>query len=203
MKQSWTSWRIMIRGIYFSTTRPWIPSTDEFLPNRGAGSYIGSEVDYCYPDLDIYPICMGAGYVIRRTWFDYIRGFYELSGYGFEELLISLKSWGLGGEVRTIPGLELGHVYNSEKPKINNIRSFDEYIDNLLVSLYSLMDEEDRTRVLRHYISLGLGKVLWMNPDKFNRFKEYKTYYKLLGYDYNKFKELNALYRDNYAIKRN
>lgn len=146
---------------------------------------------------------MGAGYVIRRTWFDYIRGFYELSGYGFEELLISLKSWGLGGEVRTIPGLELGHVYNSEKPKINNIRSFDEYIDNLLVSLYSLMDEEDRTRVLRHYISLGLGKVLWMNPDKFNRFKEYKTYYKLLGYDYNKFKELNALYRDNYAIKRN
>lgn len=84
------------------------------------------------------PCILGASYVFQKSWFNEIRGFTGLIDYGYEEPLISVKSYMLGGDCRVIPDWFTGHVYRKKFPyKVNNISASG----NLMTCYYQFLSK--------------------------------------------------------------
>lgn len=66
-------------------------------------------------DMFDVPCILGAAYAAHRDWWDYIRGYEGLSGYGLEEQLVSIKSYMLGGGVKCIGSVRIGHLFPKGK----------------------------------------------------------------------------------------
>ena len=64
-------------------------------------------------DVDSFPIpcVLGAFYGVSKTWYNYIDGFWGHKSWGTLEPLVGLKSWAFGGENRTAPRVETGHIF--------------------------------------------------------------------------------------------
>jgi glycosyltransferase involved in cell wall biosynthesis len=64
-------------------------------------------------NIDSFPIpcILGAFYGVKKEWYQYIDGFHLHHGWGTLEPLIGLKSWLFGGENRTAPRVETGHLF--------------------------------------------------------------------------------------------
>lgn len=65
---------------------------------------------------DDYPIpcVMGACYLMTRDWFFHIHGLNLLRQWGGDEVLLSLKTWLAGGEVRMMKKLRVGHQFREK-----------------------------------------------------------------------------------------
>jgi glycosyltransferase involved in cell wall biosynthesis len=65
---------------------------------------------------DDYPLacCMGASYILSRDWFFHLHGLNMLRQWGGDEVLLSLKSWLAGGEVRMMKKLRVGHMFREK-----------------------------------------------------------------------------------------
>ena len=65
---------------------------------------------------DDYPIpcVMGASYVLSRDWFFHIGGLRMLRQWGGDEVLLSLKTWLAGGDVRMMKKLRVGHQFREK-----------------------------------------------------------------------------------------
>jgi glycosyltransferase involved in cell wall biosynthesis len=66
-----------------------------------------------YPDTpETYevPCAIGAAYFISRAWFNQLRGFEGLKGYGSDEPFLSIKTWLAGGSVRVMRDVRIEHI---------------------------------------------------------------------------------------------
>lgn len=54
---------------------------------------------------------MGAAYVMHTDWFFHIGGLRMLKQYGSDEVLLALKTWLAGGDVRMMKSLRIGHMF--------------------------------------------------------------------------------------------
>jgi len=57
------------------------------------------------------PCAIGAAYFISRDWFNALRGFEGLKGYGSDEPFLSIKSWLAGGSVRVMRDVRIEHLH--------------------------------------------------------------------------------------------
>jgi hypothetical protein len=60
------------------------------------------------------PCILGACYGVKKSWYNYIDGFWGHKSYGTLEPYISLKSWRMGGSCRIAPQIETGHIFKRE-----------------------------------------------------------------------------------------
>ena len=59
---------------------------------------------------------LGAGYATSCRYWDHIAGLNGLRQYGFDEQMLSLKTWLDGGECLLLKKAVLGHIYREEMP---------------------------------------------------------------------------------------
>ena len=57
---------------------------------------------------------LGATYASSKEYWNYIKGFRGLLGYGCEEAFVSLKAWLEGGKCKFISDVTIGHIYKDE-----------------------------------------------------------------------------------------
>lgn len=62
------------------------------------------------------PAVLGAGYAASRRFWKVIGGLKGLEFFGFDEQLISLKTWLVGGKCVLMKNLLLGHIYRDTMP---------------------------------------------------------------------------------------
>lgn len=60
---------------------------------------------------------MGASYLCRRNWFLELDPLRFLRGWGSDEVMLGLKAWLSGGEVRLLKSVRIGHIYTHQKDK--------------------------------------------------------------------------------------
>lgn len=63
------------------------------------------------------PCMMGAGYFIPRDWYLKLGGLQFLRSWGSEEMMLSLKTWLAGGEVRLLKDVHLWHKFRTKREK--------------------------------------------------------------------------------------
>jgi len=59
------------------------------------------------------PSVLGAAYVMKKEWYEYIDGWKLHRSWGTLEPMISLKSWLFGGSCRTAPSIDTAHIFKS------------------------------------------------------------------------------------------
>lgn len=82
--------------------------TPETIP-AAKWNYLYTEIGDCYP-LPI-PAVLGATYASSKKYWNKLKGFSGLIGYGFEEEYISIKAWLEGGGCHLLYDIEVGHIY--------------------------------------------------------------------------------------------
>jgi glycosyltransferase involved in cell wall biosynthesis len=68
------------------------------------------------------PVILGAAYGVKKSWYEYIDGFWGHKKWGSLEPYISLKSWMFGGNCIIDTTIEIAHIFKlkeNEKTKIN------------------------------------------------------------------------------------
>lgn len=84
------------------------------------------------------PCVMGAAYGISKEYYCYLHGFKGLSGWGYDEQLLSTKVWLEGGRCVLLKDTEIGHVYRLNFPYPV---SSDNWVRNKLVLTAYFMPE--------------------------------------------------------------
>ncbi|MDO4950506.1 MAG: glycosyltransferase family 2 protein [Bacteroidales bacterium] len=64
------------------------------------------------------PCVLGACYASSKTYWQQLRGFEGLCGYGSEEVFISLKSWMIGKGCYLMNRLTIGHLFRKDFPYV-------------------------------------------------------------------------------------
>lgn len=70
-------------------------------------------------DVETIPAVFGAGYAASKKYWLHIGGLKGLIQYGFDEQMISLKTWLEGGECLLLKRVVLGHIYRDKMPYTN------------------------------------------------------------------------------------
>lgn len=60
------------------------------------------------------PCVLGACYGVKKSWYNYLDGFWGHKHYGTLEPYISLKSWLFGGSCRCAPHIETAHIFKRD-----------------------------------------------------------------------------------------
>lgn len=91
------------------------------------------------PDDAHIAACMGAAYFIPRDWFQHIDPLTNLKSWGSDELMLSMKTWMAGGEVRLLKNVRIGHRFTlkDEPPKFTAPKGHPTY--NKLFAAHSLL----------------------------------------------------------------
>lgn len=66
--------------------------------------------------IETIPAVLGAGYATSRRFWKAIEGLYGLREFGFDEQLISFKTWYAGGSCLLMKDVVLGHIYRGTMP---------------------------------------------------------------------------------------
>lgn len=108
-----------------------IPLNNEGIPINNFNLKYGAFIDFLdlsvkwnkidfYPHQNesIIPCVLGASYASSKSYWNYIKGTKGLKYYGYDEQLISLKSWLAGGNCILAKDITFGHIYRtiSEMP---------------------------------------------------------------------------------------
>lgn len=97
------------------------------------------------------PCILGANYVCSKEWWDYIGGHRGLRLYGREEQFVSYKSRMLGGYVKCIPSIVVGHRFRKAGARPYKC-TIDEGYHNEMVVAY-ICAPHLFPRLLRHWES--------------------------------------------------
>jgi glycosyltransferase involved in cell wall biosynthesis len=122
------------------------------------------------------PSVLGAAYGVKKSWYDYIDGWWGHRSWGTLEPYISLKSWLMGGSCRTTPDIETGHIFKRSSP--HGIPIHHLTYNKILVATL-LFHEYDAERLISFLGSDGLvqeaKKMFESNLPKIaNKKEEYK-----------------------------
>jgi hypothetical protein len=94
------------------------------------------------------PFILGAAYGVKKTWYNYIDGFWGHRRWGTLEPYISLKSWLFGGSCMTAPHIETGHIFNDTQGRHGT--GFEYLAYNSMLVAWLLFGQEDREWLIRH-----------------------------------------------------
>ncbi len=97
--------------------------TDKHPPyGQPDGTYYGAEVDLKKfdgvwakereDDAEL-PCLMGACYFVPRAWYLQLGGLQFLRGWGLEEMMLSLKTWMAGGDIRLMKKVRIWHKFRT------------------------------------------------------------------------------------------
>ena len=67
-------------------------------------------------EIEKIPAVLGAGYAASKVYWNKIGGLLGLKQYGFDEQMLSLKTWLDGGECVLLKQSVLGHIYRNDSP---------------------------------------------------------------------------------------
>lgn len=97
-------------------------------PNRDSISGYGAYIDFTdlsvkWNKIDLYPqsnesiipCVLGASYASSQYYWNKIKGIKGLKSYGFDEQLMSIKSWLAGGNCILIKDVSFGHIYRTKE----------------------------------------------------------------------------------------
>jgi hypothetical protein len=102
---------------------------------------------------------MGAGYFISKGWFLYLDALRFLRSWGGDELMLSMKSWLAGGEVRMLDTVRIGHKFPYDgQPKLFN-PPVGHVIWNKLFAAHTLFPSEVSVWIYSALCSLGRDGV--------------------------------------------
>lgn len=125
------------------------------------------------------PCCYGGAFFIRKSWFDYLKGFAGLVQHGHEEAYLSAKCYGAGGIV-LIGDFHIRQEVVKNRPKsrylsnsinrafINETLFGLEYNDAFKEDVKNFIDEK-RAKELKEYYSLILSEPMlktWLETNK-------------------------------------
>lgn len=86
------------------------------------------------------PCILGACYGVKKSWYNYIDGFWGHKKWGTLEPYISLKSWLFGGSCRVAPQIETAHIF--KKVGTHNIQQDHLMFNKMLVSTLLFEDSK-------------------------------------------------------------
>jgi len=102
-------------------------------------------------DEDIYdiPCILGAFYGVRKSWYDYIKGFQGHRFWGTLEPFISLKSWFAGGKCQIAKDIETAHIF---KAKSTHYTRPSDLVYNKLMAAIILFSKDDLTKTFINFL---------------------------------------------------
>lgn len=111
----------------------------EFLPTWAYDSKIST-------DSNKIPCILGAAYAFNKAWYKHIYGLNGLSDFGYDETLLSIKSWLVGGNCELLPDWYTGHIYRKQFPYEINQAAIS---CNLVIMYYLFLSK----RGFQHYLN--------------------------------------------------
>ncbi len=102
------------------------------------------------------PSVLGAAYVMKREWYNYLDGWWGHRSWGTLEPMISLKSWLFGGSCRTAPDIETGHIFKSDGSHQTQLHHLT--YNKILVA--TLLFDDYHTQRLISFFNQGDGQVV-------------------------------------------
>ncbi len=85
------------------------------------------------------PCIYGAAYCASKRYWDYLKGYKGLLGFGLEEPYISMKAYMEGGNCMLMKNIVVGHIYRTKFPyRVNGL----EYVYNKLMLADMLLPDE-------------------------------------------------------------
>lgn len=105
------------------------------------------------------PALMGACYSISRVWYNHIGGLSYLTKWGFDEELLSLKSWRLGGDCRLLTDVWVGHIWGTQS------QSYDQFFHNrnMYITILLALPPEYREPMLNELRDSGQLTAILQN----------------------------------------
>lgn len=110
------------------------------------------------------PCILGACYGVKKSWYQYVDGFWGHKKWGTLEPYISLKSWLFGGSCRIAPQIETAHIF--KKNGTHDIKQDHLMFNKMLVSTLLF---EDSKRLIDF---LGNNSILERARAMFTEVKE-------------------------------
>lgn len=129
----------------------WLPRENRLLKK---GPELAQEIlkpyGVKYSDTESYeiPCILGAAYGVKKSWYNYIDGFWGHRKWGTLEPYISLKSWLFGGNCLTAPHIETAHIFNDTQGRHGTGVANLAY--NSMLVAYLLFEGEDADWLVRH-----------------------------------------------------
>ena len=121
------------------------------------------------------PCILGAAYGVKRSWYNYMDGWWGHRSWGTLEPYISLKSWVFGGSCRTAPAVETGHIFKPHGP--HGTKHHHLLYNKMLVATL-LFPDDDAERLIGFFpntATVKLAKEMFLeNKDIPLKAKEYK-----------------------------
>ena len=155
------------------------------------------------------PCVLGAAYSSSKKFWEYIKGFDGLLGYGCEEQFISLKAWLLGGKCKILPDVTIGHLYKKSS-SYSNITP--KYIYNYLMIARVLLPMPFKCKVFANAQNINrynynvANDILTHNSSKINRLWKYfhnlynaKEFCQFVEFNYNIPKEYSVIVNQGIA----
>lgn len=161
-------------------------------------SYVWND-KYVYDDNNvsnsfIVPCVMGASYSSNVDYWKRLHGLYGLRSYGYDEQLISIKTYLEGGECRAIGNILWGHKFRTALEVPYNIKNID-FIFNKFYIIEIFFPWKEKTIIL-HNLKTEYGDEIFNNAvtlignvkDKI--LKEKKYYRQIFCHDFSYLKEI-------------
>jgi glycosyltransferase involved in cell wall biosynthesis len=128
------------------------------------------------------PCILGAAYGVKKSWYNYIDGFWGHRKWGSLEPYISLKSWLFGGSCMTAPHIETGHIFNETQGRHGT--GFENLAYNSMLVAWLLFDDKDRDWLIRHlkkheWVLTAKGMINAKLPEILSKREEYVLKYKM------------------------
>jgi hypothetical protein len=92
------------------------------------------------------PCVLGAIYGVKKSWYEYIDGWWGHRQWGTLEPYISIKSWMMGGSCRVAPHIETGHIF--KKKGTHGLRQENFQFNKLLTATLFVEDYKRLTNFL-------------------------------------------------------
>ena len=148
-------------------------SRDEWFASRNYNDIlVGAWLNPVPTEFTKCPCLMGAAYVVRKEWYEHIRGFKGFKYWKGLEPMISIKSWRAGGYVATGPSWVVGHVYGvnggeRDPTKRRAGRIQYEYYNKLLIAYTSLPElYKELDKFLGNATAIGEARQLFKQHRK-------------------------------------
>lgn len=96
------------------------------------------------------PAIMGACYFITQPWFFHLDALRFLRTWGCDELMLSMKSWLAGGEVRMLDSVRIGHKYWNDKLPKSFTTPLGHVVWNKLFAAHTLFPQDMVEKLVEH-----------------------------------------------------
>ncbi|MDR2993326.1 MAG: glycosyltransferase [Bacillus cereus] len=136
------------------------------------------------------PCVLGASYACSKKYWTKLHGLNGLCAYGFEEQLISIKTWLSGGKCNVLKDVKIGHIFREGSITPFEIPVMAYYLNQLLI--VELFYNNDYKRIFMKNMRKKIGTE--QTNDWIEEFKQYrgviakeKEYYKtifILDFDF-------------------